>query len=208
MTQQVTYSYVTLRYVHDMTTQEFVNVGVVVFSPEVQFVGARVLTASHRVKAMFPDVSHSHLANLLSRVQAQVEILRTNIASNPKAKSASQIESLVTSVLPRDESSLQWSSVGGGLCSEPRAALEALFKRMVTKYERERTVQQVVIKVEEWTEFKPQPALFSYPPLLERARLVALPHHMSFAHGIRVSRKAYGSAKPPRRNENGDAVSV
>ena len=39
------------------------------------------------------------------------------------------------SVLPRDDSSLQWSSVGVGRTSDPAGTLEKLYERMVTRYD-------------------------------------------------------------------------
>jgi hypothetical protein len=39
-TERTPYSYAVLRYVHDIGTGEFINVGVVVSAPSVSFVGA------------------------------------------------------------------------------------------------------------------------------------------------------------------------
>jgi hypothetical protein len=204
------YSYVTLRYVHDMTTREFVNVGVVVFSPDAKFVGAKVCSKSHRVKSMFPDVSMDHLATLLSGVQAKVEILRTNISSDSRPKSAGQIETLVTSILPRDESSLQWGDVGGGLASDPRMAMEGLFQRLVLKHERAPKVQRVVITVPVYIHgtHRLEDAPFQAPTISSMLRNMD-PHvsrdRVSFDGGITVTRTAYQSTQRARRN--GDVVS-
>jgi hypothetical protein len=204
---QIPYSYVTLRYVHDMTTREFVNVGVVVFSPDAKFVGAKVCAKSHRVQAMFPDVSVAHLANLLSHIQAQVEILRTNIGSDARTKSAAHLESLVTSILPRDESSFQWGQVGGGTSADPRATLEALFQRFVMKYERSPSIQRVVIKVPVYVN-TPIPlnrgvarTALEYPVMPDPAVISSGQHQRS----IVVSRSAYRTPAKVRRS--GDPVS-
>ncbi|QJR10717.1 hypothetical protein DSM104443_01786 [Usitatibacter rugosus] len=132
---EIQYTYVPLRYVHDMTTREFVNVGVVVHSASARFVGAMCAVTFPRVLAMFPNVDPGHLQHMLSHIQAQVEILNSRVKLDPQGKSFRRIEELVTSVLPRDESSLQWGEAGAGITDDPRKALAKLFERLVTKYE-------------------------------------------------------------------------
>jgi hypothetical protein len=43
---------------------------------------------------------------------------------------------LAHSVLPPDDSSLQWSEPGSGITEDPSATLESIYARMVTRYDK------------------------------------------------------------------------
>jgi len=109
------YSYVTLRYVHDIVTGEFVNVGVVVYAPSQNFLRARFLTDFRRLNAMFREIDDAHLREMLQYLVVTFDCLEQGASSD-----ASAIVSLVQQVLPADDSSLQWSEAGGGITSESR----------------------------------------------------------------------------------------
>jgi hypothetical protein len=46
-----------LRYVHDVASGEFANVGVVLYSPEARFTGALCRDTHGRISKMFPDMN-------------------------------------------------------------------------------------------------------------------------------------------------------
>ena len=46
---KVAYSFSVLRYVHDPVTQEFINIGVAVFSPEAKYLRAICTTSYGRI---------------------------------------------------------------------------------------------------------------------------------------------------------------
>jgi hypothetical protein len=54
---KTTYSYTVLRYVHDTTTDEFVNVGVALLAPEARYVSALCRTTSGRLGKVFPGMN-------------------------------------------------------------------------------------------------------------------------------------------------------
>jgi hypothetical protein len=60
---------------------------------------------------------------------------------------------LARSVLPHDDSSLQWGPVGGGLCDDPAQKLEDLFVRYVTRYD-DKTAVKSRTDEEVWSRFK------------------------------------------------------
>ncbi len=54
------YTYSVLRYVHDISRGEFVNVGVVLTSSPIRFAGAILRADSKRVSKVFPGVDGVH----------------------------------------------------------------------------------------------------------------------------------------------------
>ena len=130
------YTYTVLRYVHDTTTGEFVNVGVALYAPEALFLGALCRTTYGRLTKIFPGVDGEAFKSLMRYIQssfaAHGEKLSKELPLNGKAPTVMEI---AHSVLPRDDSSLQWSEMGGGLADDPSFTLEKLYQRMVEAYE-------------------------------------------------------------------------
>ena len=63
-TPKTAYSFVVLRYMHDVFTREFVNVGVLLHAPGVGFLGFEKLSGMDRVKGMFPGSPIRTIAGL------------------------------------------------------------------------------------------------------------------------------------------------
>jgi hypothetical protein len=132
------YSAVLLRYVHDVAAGEFVNVGVVVFSPDAKYLNCLCTQRYGRVSQLFGDghVNGPHLKGVLRWVQSRIDELGSRLAGELDLgqKPQALTEALVA-VLPRDDSSLQWSQEMGGLTANPERTLEELYFRFVERYE-------------------------------------------------------------------------
>lgn len=59
------YSYVTLRYIHDVVTGEFANVGLVVYAPDQCFLEGIFTTSCGRLNAMFLEIDHAHFRAMM-----------------------------------------------------------------------------------------------------------------------------------------------
>ena len=125
----IAYRYLTLRYVHDIVTEEFVNVGVVVHSPDKSFLRARFAANCVRLNAMFGEVDEAHIKATLGYLEAAFNALMTHSAIE-----TADICEVVHRVLPGDDSSLQWSEPGGGLAENLDEITNHLFSRFVERY--------------------------------------------------------------------------
>lgn len=127
-----TYRYSTsvLRYVHDVVTGEFVNVGVLAYSREGGFIGLRLTSDTKRIARVFPSASRStcaHLFNALEAgVRAQRRALSTLVSEAPVDAAA-----CAARLLPADDSAFQFSRGEVGMTSDLEATLEAVFQRFV-----------------------------------------------------------------------------
>lgn len=140
------FQFLTLRYLHDAITGEFANLGVVIYVPG-EFLGARFNSRTGRLRAIFGQVEKPHLKSLLGYMDRRfqslaAEIPQTLIERHPN------LQELANSVLPADDSAVQWSPVQNGLTRNPMEELDRLFARLVTYYEelgksRHRTDQDV-----------------------------------------------------------------
>ena len=133
------YSFVVLRYVHDIVSGEFVNVGVALYAPAVKYVRARCNLRYGRLSKMFTDVDGDHFRSLVRHIESRIEALGDRLESELLLdRVPSDIVQIVKGVLPPDDSSLQWSEAGGGQTGDPTATLEHLYGRLVERYEERR----------------------------------------------------------------------
>lgn len=136
------YSYTVLRYVHDVTTGEFVNVGVALYAPGMRYANATCRTTSKRLRPIFPSLDSDVFRALMRKVQSRFEELHDEIDGQLELRRYSSVMELAQSVVPQDDSALQWAPMGGGLSSDPAATLEHLFERFVMKHEDTGTVHR------------------------------------------------------------------
>lgn len=148
------YTYTLLRYVHDVVSGEFANVGVVVFAPEARYAGALCRDTHGRISKMFPDMNREGFKSLMRYIEAQIDAAGVRFQGEfPFEALPADAGALARSVLPHDDSSLQWGSVGGGLCDDPAEKLEELFARYVMRYD-DKNLLKTRTDEEVWTQFK------------------------------------------------------
>ncbi|MFC0131384.1 hypothetical protein CR105_03140 [Massilia eurypsychrophila] len=130
------YSYSILKYVHDTATAEFVNVGVAVYSAKDNFFQVSCRSTVGRLSEMFPDMQASSFRALMRGLSKRFNELSDAVSSPLDLEAQStNIERLLASVLPKDDSALVWSEPSFGMTHDPRKTLTDLFSRYVTKYD-------------------------------------------------------------------------
>lgn len=134
MTTRKSYSYVVLRYIHDVVSQEFFNVGLILFAPEERRILGETTRETSRIKCAFKDFEASAFISTMSSVEKAIKVSQKQVESDVFLPEKSSMTKLVTEVLPRDGSSLQWSREGGGVCSDVDETFTRLFERYVTRH--------------------------------------------------------------------------
>lgn len=135
MKNQYSYTYSVLRYVHDVTSGEFVNVGVALYAPQAHYLSAMCRPTYGRINKVFPGLNAEHFKALMRHIQHSFEERGEQLSSELNLTSPSGVLEIAQSVLPKDDSSLQWSPSGSGRAVDPAQTLEKLFNRMVMRYE-------------------------------------------------------------------------
>lgn len=131
---KTTYSTITLRYVHDVVTGEFANIGVVLYSADQRFLEARFTSSYERLNAIFLRIDHLHYRALIRYMSNRFDEIAADIRDGLEVSPVTALKEIVRKVLPPDDSSLQWSEQGGGFTENPAATLNELFKRLVEQY--------------------------------------------------------------------------
>jgi len=148
------YTYTLLRYVHDVASGEFANVGVVVFSPDSRYAGALCRETHGRTSKMFPDMNRDGFKSLMRYIESQIDAVGSRMQGElPLEAIPADAGALARTVLPHDDSSLQWGPVGGGFSDDPAQKLGDLFARYVMLYD-DKTVVNSRTDEEVWTRFK------------------------------------------------------
>ena len=135
MSNRISYTYSILRYVHDVTTGEFVNVGVALYAPDRRFVDARCRFSYTRFRTMFPTLDGDAFRAVVRAVQGRFDELSEEVKGDLLHVSAKTVMEFAHGVLPADDSSLQWSPMGSGTTSDPTATLDLLYQRLVEHYD-------------------------------------------------------------------------
>jgi hypothetical protein len=124
--ERAPFAYATIRVVPRVEREEFVNVGVVLFSRPRKFLGVQARLDGDRLRALWPALD-------LDAVQRQLDVIRLVVAGDPAGGAIA--------LLPAAErfgwlsapasTILQPGPVHAGLASDPEAALDELFADLV-----------------------------------------------------------------------------
>src|SRR5579862_9799793 len=72
MSDRTNYTFTVLRYVHDITTGEFVNVGVVLHAPKAKFLRARMRSTYGRISRFFPGAHGENIKRVITQIETAV----------------------------------------------------------------------------------------------------------------------------------------
>lgn len=177
----LSYEYSILRYVHDTTTGEFINVGVVLYSKPEHFIGSKFRTTISRISAVFPDANKTHLRKVLKFIGSRFEDVSESYRTQLALSETPSFEGVIHSILPKDDSSLQWSPISSGITIDFQEELNDLFSRYVTKYDspqgRERRTEQDI-----WKDFEKTLTKFSLSEKLEPKKISVQDDEIEFKH--------------------------
>ncbi|EZP70744.1 hypothetical protein BV96_03041 [Sphingomonas paucimobilis] len=133
------YSYSVLRYVHDIVTGEFVNVGLVFFAPSHQGDAPVLLTEFkdriQRLRHLFPDIDRPSFTAAIDSLRRAVKPITKDVEAE-RLFSSGDARSIAVRLLPHDGSSLQWSEIGTGIAKDVNKEFHRIADRMLSRYDR------------------------------------------------------------------------
>ncbi len=130
-----TFQYQIIKYVHDHFTGEFLNVGIVMYSPENRFLRCRVTRKYQRITNLFPGVNGRWIVRILRNIESEVN--RTSGTLHEIFQPSEHLEMVTGKIFPNDNSAIQLTDVKTGLDVDLDAALDDLFADLVEKYNQE-----------------------------------------------------------------------
>jgi hypothetical protein len=129
------YTFSVLRYIHDPVTQEFINIGVAVYSQQAGFLRAICTAHYSRVTQTFTKIDGNRFRQLTRYLQAEINLIGQGLSGELPFEPMRTIDQLLKRVLPPDDSSVQFSNPPGvGLSADLDKTLTELFDRYVERY--------------------------------------------------------------------------
>jgi hypothetical protein len=120
------FQYTILRVVPDIERGERLNVGVVVYSPELRYLGARTHVDAGRLHAIAPQIDAAELERHLDALVA----VATGASDGGPLAALPQSERFGALAAPAS-TTVQPSEVHTGVCGDGEQALDELFERLV-----------------------------------------------------------------------------
>lgn len=131
----ISYHFAILRYVHDAATEEFVNIGVVMWIPERSKLLFRINERVGRLSKFFKNIDTPSYRQMMSNLKRAADLkwasdnvttpyLFKNIADRP-------IE-IFHAIVREDASCFQWSRLMSGISQDAERRFEELFEEFVT----------------------------------------------------------------------------
>jgi hypothetical protein len=178
---RIPYSFSILRYVHDPVTQEFINVGVAVFSREAGFLRVECTTHYARITRMFTKIDGNRFRELTCYIEDKLNAIGHDLLSSLPFEPGLAIEHVLARVLPPDDSSVQFSHAGVGLSHDLEKTMTELFNRYVERYaipsDASRRDDEEI-----WRVFKEPLAKRQVSPYLQQKRIFAPNYDYKFQH--------------------------
>jgi len=128
------YTYVVIRYIHDVVSGEFVNVGVALYASSTGFLQTKCTEKYGRLSKMFLHVDGTHYRSIMKYVQQKSDEMQQRLAEELSFERPEDAADVLRRFIPADDSSLQISNVSGGITSDPLETLEMLYERYVEQY--------------------------------------------------------------------------
>jgi hypothetical protein len=128
VTDRKAFQYTVLRVVPDVERGERINVGVVLYSPERRFLGARVHVDVDRLRAIAPEIDldalERHLRSLVAIADGTPD--GGPLAQLPQGERFGALSAPTSTIV-------QPSEVHTGVCEDGSGELDELFARLVTR---------------------------------------------------------------------------
>jgi len=155
------------------------------YAPEANYVSAICNPRYGRLSRMFLEVNGDHLRSLMRYIQARFEEYAVKLNNElPLEGRPKSIMEIAVSILPRDDSSLQWSEPNGGISDDPAATLEQLYTRLVEKYE-QRALVPSRTDDDVWRHYRKELESKQVLARLQPKRIVAKDYDHEFEHAWR-----------------------
>ncbi|WP_413992777.1 DUF3037 domain-containing protein [Labrys okinawensis] len=139
MTLRQPYTYTILRYVHDVVTGEFINVGVLMFVPRSNLVKFGGRSSIGRIKQVFPDLNRTAFLSGVRAVERSATRIAKQLKQGDLLSEHKDASSIARTILMTDDSSLQWSPIAGGVTDNPEKTFDRLYCRFVSRYDTKTT---------------------------------------------------------------------
>lgn len=135
----ISYHFAILRYVHDVSTEEFANIGVVMWIPERSKLLFRVNERFRRISGFFKNIDGTSYRQMVRDLKwASHKVATAYIFKNPP----NHPFEIFHEIVQEDPSCFQWSRLMSGISKDAETRFAELFEEFVTSHESPTTHQR------------------------------------------------------------------
>jgi len=178
-----TYTYSILRFIPDIRTGEFLNVGVALHSRENNVALIKCRDTFARIKSLNNKVDGYGLLRILKSIKSEYNTLALSSANELKLEPINSVFSICSAVLPKDDSSLQWSEVRSGKCKNLNSELSRMYERFVSYADEESTTRKTENDI--WREFSKEIAKHRFSQPLKPHTITTTDDKVGFEHAFK-----------------------
>jgi len=121
------YTYCFIRYIYDRVKGEFVNVGIVLHTPEDRYLGCRFLESTGFVKRLFNGlVDDNKLKSILRNIENLIDDKAEALKKELEFEKC-DILAILNSLFPKENGAIEISNVMGGLVDNSEKRLKELY---------------------------------------------------------------------------------
>jgi len=128
------YQFSILRYYHDIVSEEFLNIGIVVYFPETFFFTFKYTNRFRRVTRSFLDVDTDYIKKLLQNIDYRLSDKSIEMKNHNLFNDKFDFKTLINEVLPIENLTLRFSDIYYGNSDNTQDTINYLFERYVNKY--------------------------------------------------------------------------
>lgn len=153
------FTFQVLKYSHDPAAGELLNIGAILYCPELAFLGLQVERRFERLSQTFADFDGEGYRYIVRRFESIVDRLREEYTQTLLGHAPASVAEITTEIWPDTDLSIKVGPMLSGVTENPEQSLKEIFDRMViSQYVKEEKPTRSDEEV--WTIYK--------KPLLER----------------------------------------
>jgi hypothetical protein len=156
--KKIAYTYCVVRYVHDPAAGEMLNIGVLLFAPDANYLGLQLEARYERLSGAFAGFDGENYKRVLRRLESAVEAIQARPARSELlfdvVAPLQNLTEITHTICPDEDLSFRFGVPLAGIATDPEEALARIFDRLVAsqcdyKRDERRSDEQV------WADFQP-----------------------------------------------------
>jgi Protein of unknown function (DUF3037) len=136
MSKSIPFQYALVQYGHDLVTDEWLNVGLAIYSGEHRYFRCELLLKYQRLTQAFPGADGEFYKRYMVNLQTSLTQLTLSVGRDQLSFMATphQLEGLLASVMTPDDVSVRFGEIRGGLADDLDDTFEEMYQRLVEHY--------------------------------------------------------------------------
>lgn len=129
---KIPFTFQVLKYSHDPAAGELLNIGAILYCPQLSFLGLQVERRFERLSKTFADFDGESYRYVVRRLESIVDRLREEYSQTLLRAAPSKISQITEEIWPDTDLSIKLGPMLSGVTDNPEQSLDEIFDRMVT----------------------------------------------------------------------------